>query len=148
MWFRVFAICTFLTLCSCMSSGGLTVGVVNRPLADLQHIAAKSLPLGLRKTSPNGREFFSNYFVSTDRKFKAADKAPERKYAQILVLGDSRPYTIQVYVQVERLDKSTLSGYSVVGTDVRIAKVVKKRIQSQLNKRREDLNIIDDFRVF
>ena len=121
---------------------------MDRPLADLQHLAAKSLPLGLRKTSPNGREFFSNYFITNGRKFKLADKGPERRYAQILVLGDRRPYTLDVVVQIEKVDANAPGGYSIVGTDVGIAKVVKKRLQSQLNKRREDLNIIDDFRVF
>lgn len=148
MWFRVFAILNLIFLSACVTPGGLTVGVVDRPLADLQHIAAKSLPLGLRSTSANGREFYSNYFTTTDRKFKPADKLPERKFAQILVLGDRRPYTIEVAVLIEKVDSKSVVGYSVVGADKGIAKVVKKRVQSQLNKRREDLNIIDDFRVF
>ncbi|MGE0762903.1 MAG: hypothetical protein AB7N80_06465 [Bdellovibrionales bacterium] len=148
MLLRTFAFAVLVILCGCVSPGGLTVGEVDRPLSELQHIAAKSLPLGLRTTSANGREFFSNYFVAAGRKFKAAEKLRERKYAQIQVLGDRRPYKIQVYVQNERTDAASQTGYSNVGTDLGLAKVIKRRVQQQLNKRREDLNIIDDFRVF
>lgn len=137
-----------LTLSGCFSPGRLTMSDVDRPLAELQKIAAKCVPLGLRTTSPNGREFYSNYFQAHDRKFKSADKQPERRYAQITILGDRRPYKVEVTVLVERTDTSSLTGYSAVATDLGLADVVKNRVLQQLNKRREDLNIIDDFRVF
>ena len=104
------------------------------------------MPLGLRKTSPNGREFYSNYFVVDGRKFKSADKSPIRRYAHILVLGDRRPYNLQILVHVEKGPQG--QGFREVGTDQRLAKVIRNRVVQQLNKRREDMNIIDDFRVF
>jgi hypothetical protein len=125
-----------------------------RSLADLQKIAAKSMPLGLRQTSPNGREYFSDYFIASDRKFKPAEKSPVRSYAHVLVLGDRRPYVIEVLVHTEKASKAAMAasgnttGYEEIGLDKGLAKVVRKRVLQQLNKRREDLNIIDDFRVF
>ena len=64
-------------------------------------------------------------------------------------MGDSRPYAVEVFVTRE---KRVLRGddftYAVVGHDSRLAKELAARIQEQLSKRREDRNIIDDFRVF
>ncbi len=142
----VFSFC--LLLAGCASAGALYVQDVNRPLIELQKIAAKCAPLGLRSTSQNGREFFSQYFQTENRKFKKAEKNQERRFAHILILGDQRPYRIEILVKIERVDPSKDSGYSVVGMDQSLAKVVRNRIRQQLNKRREELNIIDDFRVF
>ena len=124
------------------------VNDLDRPLTDLQRIAAKSMPLGLRNTSPNGREYFSNYFQAVDRKFKPAEKENDRSYAHVLVLGDRRPYNIQIFVHKERKSTQAVSGYEEIGLDVGLARTVRKRIIAQLNKRREELNVIDDFRVF
>ncbi len=126
----------------------MMVADLDRSLVDLQRIAARSMPLGLRSTSPNGREYFSNYFQTVDRKFKPADTEKERHYAQVLVLGDRRPYNIQILVHRERKSSTAVSGYEEIGLDLGLARAVRKRILSQLNKRREELNVIDDFRVF
>ena len=129
-----------------MTFGGETIDDVNRPLLDLQKIIVHALPLGLRATSPNGREYFSNYFIASERTFRPADKLPLRTYAHVLVLGDQRPYTIQVFVRNERARSA--NEYSDAGGDSAMAKVIQRRIKDQLSKRREDINIIDDFRVF
>ena len=132
-------------LISCSTPGGLTVPDVDRPLLDLQRIASKSLPMGLRSVSTNGREYFSKYFIVVGRKFKSAEKLVERKYAHLLVLGDRRPYTIQVIVPIEK----SIGGKTVIiGTDSAVAEVIRKRIRQQLTLRREDPNIIDEFRAF
>lgn len=129
--------------------GGARVEDLDRPLNDLQRVAARSMPLGLRRTSTNGREFFSKYFLAKSGEFKAAEEGSERRYAQILVLGDRRPYTIQIIVHVERLTTTFGSGgYSEIGQDNELAQVVRRRFLNELHKRREDTNIIDDFRVF
>lgn len=132
----------------CVSPGGITAAVSERPLLELQKIAAASLPLGLRSSSPNGRELNSQYFIAENSKFKPAESANERKFAQIIVLGDQRPYKIQVYVYVEKRGEGSGSPFIKMGTDLSLAQVVARRFQNQLTKRRDDLNVIDDFRVF
>jgi hypothetical protein len=133
----------------CVSMPSVQVEGLNRPLADLQKIAARSLPLGQRKISSNGREFYSNYFVALAHEFKPADSLSNRNFAQILVLGDRRPYAIQVVVYREQFSNELSGGgYRTSGTDQTLAHVVLNKINRELNKRREDLNIIDDFRVF
>ena len=78
----------------------------------------------------------------------SGDTAPIRSYAQVYILGDRRPYVIEVYVNKQRRVSAQSSEYVDEGSDQEIAKVVYQRIQFQLSKRREDLNIIDDFRIF
>ena len=147
MLIRLVGALSFLFLVSCATKGAVSIPDLNRPMADLQRIAAKSLPLGLRKQSANGREFFSHYFETKNRKFQMAQRGGERRYAHILVLGDRRPYKIDVVVHLERVDPKTKT-YVEVGADLRLAKVIRQRIAQHLSKRREDLNFIDDFRVF
>lgn len=142
-----FLIAYIVIVSGCATNGAATIPEVNRPLADLQKIAAKSLPLGLRKTSENDRELFSHYFETRDRKFRPAQKSEERRFAHIFILGDRRPYQIDVVVQIERREKDSPT-YVEAGTDAKLAKVIRQRIVQHLSKRREDLNFIDDFRVF
>ncbi len=146
MLVRLFALLTLSAITGCATSGSSSVNNLDRSLLELQSIASKSMPLGVRKTSPNGREFYSNYFVVDGRKFKPADKSPTRRYAHILVLGDRRPYEMQIMVHIE--NSSQGQGFQDAGIDQGIVKVIKSRVVQQLNKRREDMNIIDDFRVF
>jgi hypothetical protein len=149
MQFRAFALLTLLVSAGCSTPGGYKIENLDRPLLDLQAVASKSMPLGLRKTSVNGREYFSQYFIASERKFKPAEKSPVRSYAHIFVLGDRRPYTIQIIVHREKLTKVNGStAFVETGLDHPVAKVVRSRVVQQLNKRREELNIIDDFRVF
>lgn len=132
----------------CTTFGGAKIENINRSLMDLQKHVTKALPLGLRKTSPNGREFYSNYFIARDRSFRPADDLPMRSYAHILILGAERPYLIRIYVQNEKASSGSSREYSDAGSDTAMARVIRARLDDQLNKRREDINIIDDFRVF
>ncbi len=138
---------SLIFLSSCASSyGGLQIQGVNRPLLDLKKIAANSSPLGVRKISSNQREFTSKYFKVVGRKFQPAETLKERSYSVIYVLGDRRPYVVEVVVVNERMDAQ--GRYYDVGKDERIARLIKGRFQTSLSKRREDVNMIDDFRAF
>lgn len=138
----------FATLGCSMFGGGLKVQNLDRPLSELQRVAVASLPLGLRRTSPNAREFYSHYFIVRNREFMAPENAPERAYAVIYVLGDRRPYTMEVSVFRERREGSAGQRYGSPTLDLGLAEIVKHRVEEILSQRREDRNIIDDFRVF
>lgn len=138
-----------LTLAGCASWGsGIRLDPVDRPLNEIQAVVGKSLPLGQRRVEAAGREWFSQYFITKGRSFVAAHTAPVRYYAHVYILGDRRPYSIEVYVKRQRREAPSSDSYSDDGTDQELAKLIHKRIQFYLSKRREDLNIIDDFRVF
>ncbi len=122
---------------------------VDLPLQAIQQIIVGALPAGLRKNSANSREFYSGYFVYTKSHFAPAGDAVNRYYAQVTILGDSRPYNIEILVTHEVRE---LSGekfeYVRAGQDTRLAKQLEQLLRTRLTKRREDRNIIDDFRVF
>lgn len=126
---------------------------LDTPIHELQKAVDMNLPGGRRQVSGNGREYLSEYFIVVNGKIQPAGNSPDRFYAHIYLLGDRRPYTILVTVLRERRvrgggDESYNSKYEAYASDQRIAKVIAKRIQTTLSKRRDDRNIIDDFRVF
>ncbi len=140
--------------CAHLKSERTIVRNLNFPLTVLQSTVEQSLPAGKRKVSTNGREFYSEYFISDGQNFRLVQKPSFRMYAKVTVLGDRRPFDLEVVVYRERriegdgVNNREPASYEVIGDDQRLAKVVMSRISETLAKRREDRNFIDDFRVF
>jgi hypothetical protein len=136
-----------VVLFGCAATPGVTViEGQDRALGELQTVVSASLPAGKASVSQNQRTYTSNYFTTKGGEFEEASEAPVRYKAIIVILGDRRPYDIEVTVIQEKRDK--LSQYVRVGNSEGLARVVIRRIQKALHERREDRNIIDDFRVF
>jgi hypothetical protein len=136
-----------LVFLGCATSPGTEVlEGQDRGLSELTSIVTSALPGGKESVSQNGRTFTSKYFVTKDGEFDVAPAAPVRSKAIIQILGDRRPYSIEVTVIQERRTKS--SEYVRIPNSEGLARVVIRRIQKALHERREDRNIIDDFRVF
>lgn len=133
-------------LIGCATRGASQITDLNVSIQDLQRLVTGALPLGKRAQSINDREYFSEYFIERAGEYESARDAKIRKYAHILILGDRRPYKIEVQVVVEA--RGSAGEYQLVSSDQGLARVITRRIQSALHKRREDRNIIDDFRVF
>ncbi len=130
----------------CASRGSVSLDELNASLIDLQRIVTEVLPLGKRKQSENARVFYSSYFLIKKGEYEAAAESLYRNYAEVFILGDRRPYDIEVRVITER--RNSDGEYSLIKYDEGLARVISRRIQVALHKRREDRNIIDDFRVF
>jgi hypothetical protein len=103
------------------------------------------IPQGMKDESLNGREITSGYFNPKNWEEDATDKA-ERAYAKVLILGEGRPYRIDVHVFKEKKNKS--GTYHKTGEDRKVTKELVDRLKDALADRREDRNIIDDFRAF
>jgi len=134
-----------------MMPAGERIENLDMPIHELQKAVEMNLPGGRRQMSDNGREYKSDYFVITNGKMQLAGNATDRFYAHIFILGDRRPYTLHVSVLREHRVKGGEEynqKFQTYATDERIAKVITQRIQTTLSKRRDDRNIIDDFRVF
>lgn len=115
---------------------------LDRPLLELQKAAANTLPAGLKSVSENNREFFSHPFQFGGKAYELA-KPGDSRYLQahVIVLGDSRPYTVEIRVyQVVNNQR--------VGSDNKLEKRLKNEILADLAKRRENRNVIDTFRPF
>lgn len=117
------------------------------PLQILQKQVVATLPLGLRTNSVNGREFYSKYYIPSKKGNMAAANSRNRYSAHFIILGDRRPYNIEISVIKEERDDDN-SGYYETGHEERLAKELETSLRTRLTKRREELNIIDDFRAF
>ena len=114
-------------------------------LQTVKKTIASIIPQGVKEESLNGREVTSGYFNLKNWEEDATDKT-ERAYAKVLILGEGRPYRIDVHVYKEKKSKS--GTYNKTGEDKKVTKELVARLKDALADRREDRNIIDDFRPF
>lgn len=115
------------------------------PLTTVKKVVISQMPMGsVKHESLNGRELTSHYFNPKDFDEDATDRV-ERAYAKVVILGAGRPYSVDVIVYRE---KRTKGKYTLIGEDRKLTKELSERIRDALADRREDRNIIDDFRAF
>lgn len=132
-----------LNLVSCVTTT-VTISEENQSLGEIKR-ALTAIMGEPRSVSGNQREFTSQYFGrKEDPKFDPT-KAKERLFAKFLILGDRRPYDIEITVYSEERTGRT---YQVIGTDPTMAKALAKELETRLNQSRDGRNIIDDFRAF
>jgi hypothetical protein len=99
-----------------------------------------------RATSENGREMLSKYY---DRKGNSEDQlknARERLSTRVTILGDRRPYDIQIEVVVEIRNREGV--FQVVEKDKGRAEKIALDVQKALVQSRDNRNVIDDFRPY
>lgn len=134
----------FLVLSSCRSGG---VVLRETPLSISETRRTVSSVIGEpRLVSPNGRELFSKFYDRRNRPIERLELAHERLYTLVTVLGDRRPYDVQVEVIIEERDDNG-KFYPVDRSDemaIPIAEKIKRALNQSLGSR----NIIDDFRSF
>lgn len=140
--FSIFIFC----ISNCATPGTSSLTELNYPLVDLQKLCINALPLGKRSESLNSREYYSEYFVTKGGEFESAEGKSTRMTVYIVILGDRRPYRIDIRVPVEK--RMSNGQYQLVKYDKGLANMISRRMTSALHKRRDDRNIIDDFRVF
>lgn len=132
----------FLSGCSTVSA----IDDVMLPYTTVRTVVMANIPMGVRRESANGRSLTSNYF-GTNSIDDDAGEGPNRAYAEIVILGSSRPYKITIRVIREQRTKKSRS-FVVVGDDKKLTKDLATRLKEALADRREDRNLIDDFRAF
>ncbi len=109
-----------------------------------RHIA--SLIGEAKSVSENGREVWTNHFNSKLVYVAPEDKVKDRFSAHLLILGERRPYDIEVRVYREIRQKN---GTFAQGTlDLKQSKRLAQQLKVKLNESREKRNVIDDFQAF
>lgn len=137
-------IALLLSLLICACSTGHIIRESGRSIEDIKQ-AILIIAGEPRVVSENKREFTSNYFSrKKDPNFDPA-KSKERLFAKFTILGDRRPYDIQVQVFIEQRTDGT---YEEVGLDDVFTDQIATELKRQLTKRPGDRNVIDDFRAF
>lgn len=123
--------------------------IKNVPLSynAVKTVCAKSLPGGTRRESDNGRTMTSGYFDPETLKALDPKKPapPMRAYVQVTISGSDRPYAVDVHAFKEEKHPD---GYEELGEDENLTYRMAERLRTALADRREDRNVIDDFRVF
>jgi hypothetical protein len=139
-----------LTECATPNPNVLMLNNQNVSLIELKAMIKEVIPLGIRSISANGREFLSDVYIIQKSQYVAAKEAPTRYWARILILNEARPYDIEVEVRKEvRDDRGNQARYFyAAGSEVTLAKILRAQLKDRLAKRRDDLNLLDDFRVF
>ena len=136
-------VAAFIFLAACESQ--IVIEDINRPFGVVRAAVKESLPGGTRITSENGREFDSNYFAPKGPLDVDGSTGNFRETAHIAILGSGRPYSISVEAIIEKKDGRN---YEVYGRDPSRGTEISKRIQTGLSNRRDDRNMIDDFKPF
>jgi len=143
-----------LALSAC--STARVVDDLNFAIADIQKAVGETLPGGIVGMSSNHRELTSAVFavrrpsgnLAPFNSLVFAKDKPEFRYkAKVLILGDRRPYTVEVGVEQERLDVKT-GTYSPAGDSAAMSDRLAYEIRKYLVQRSEKKNVIDDFRAF
>lgn len=99
-----------------------------------------------RKVSQNGREIYSQYYGRDGKNISDPAAAKQRLSTQVIILGDRRPYDIQVMVLIE--ERGQTRKFETVGQDDGRAAQIAENLRKRLNQSRENRNVIDDFRSF
>jgi hypothetical protein len=122
--------------------------IQNVPLSfnAVKTVVVRNLPGGIMRESDNGRQLTSGYFDPATLK-QENEKKPLKVHAYMvaLIFGSGRPYSIDVKAYKEEKQKD---GYSELGEDPELTDRLAERLRAALADRREDRNVIDDFRVF
>ena len=153
MFKRILLLSCVAALC-CATPGTVKIEQQNVPLNLLQEVAVRSLPAGRGRTSINGREFYSKFFVPEGRvRFwgKPKSNAKSRYYARIIILGDRRPYDVDIIVIKQELVKSwgkSEQSFEDIGASQKYGHQFADYFKVNLTKSLKDRNFIDDFRVF
>lgn len=151
IFFFVFFLAVSAAITGCSSRAVIENVVL--PYGTVKHIVVASLPGGIRAQSTNGRELTSGYFVlGKNGDFRALDETEaetvgERAYAEVIILGERRPYRLDVRAYRQRRDRSTKK-YSSPVYDKMLTQRFSQKVKESLANRREDRNLIDDFRAF
>ena len=149
---RLLPLLLFALLTSCSTAA--VVEDLNYSTADIFKAVAEVLPGGVATMSENQRELKSRWFAvrkngslaEFDSPSFALEKPPARYKAEVLVLGDRRPYRIEVTVEQQRLQSG--GAFADAGQSEAMSHRLAKEIRGHLVKRQEKKNLIDDFRAF
>lgn len=116
--------------------------------ASVVHIikAFDKAAVGIRGRSANGRELVSKYHSPNGDGYDYAATSNERAYSKLKILGERRPYNLQVqYIVEERNEKGI---YQIKKYDKAKAQQVLKGLIDYLVTRPDREDFIDDFRPF
>jgi hypothetical protein len=97
-------------------------------------------------TNDNGRELVSKFHDKTGKEIEKPTQVKRRYFTRVSILGDRRPYDIQVEVFYEQKDAA--GKYVIINQDYSLAEERANQIMKLLNEGRDRRNVIDDFKPY
>ncbi len=141
-------LCIFYLVMSLVSCAHYDEGTVLRetPLSIGETRKVMTMVMGEpRFISQNGRELMSHYYDQKGR-FGSFEKEKSRFYTHVIILGERRPYDIQVMVKVQARQNN--GKFVDLAIDERRSEEAAEKIRQALNESRDKRNFIDDFKPF
>ena len=143
---RALCLATLFLLASCGQAP--VIPEANYSLEAISKSVYKAL-IKVRKVSQNRREYISDYLTLEGKIWDPLSNEVRRATAKVIVLGDRRPYTIEIQTIVEERP-SNEPGYSArfkkVGKSKTLTDQLAFRIQDDLRKNKDQS--LDDFKPF
>ena len=142
---------SFVFLCTTSGCGSLSsVPYAERDTVNASVVgivkAFDRAAIGIRGKSTNGRELVSKYHLPGGDGYDYAGDKPERAYTKLRILGERRPYTLQIQYIIEKSDSKGV--YNVIDYDLAKAESILKDLIKYLVTRPGREDFIDDFRPF
>lgn len=144
-FFKTFLLLIFILQLSACATEGIFRRELPGSASDLRK-AIVTVIGDPRVTSFSGRELLSRFHNKEGTYEEPSKNAKERRFTQISILGDRRPFDIQVEVIIER--RSGEGEFVPVATDDAQANDIADRIKKALHQSLDKRNILDDFRAF
>lgn len=141
-----------LLLSSCAT--GSKLSGLDYPIGYLHDAIKNSLPAPVDKVSENGRNYTTKAYALPlyyRKKLQTPNGPPaERAYAKLSINEITRPYTINIRVDIEELVSGPKEKpkYVICCRNSEMEKDIADKIKAYLVKRYKNPNMIDDFRAF
>lgn len=144
---RYLGLMVFLSSGCSSFQGAKKVSNLEASLSQIGKAISASFPGGIATQSENGRTFRSGYFDrELDPEFDPKE-IRERFVAQAVILGERRPYDVEMVVY-KQVKKSKTSEFSPAKPSAEYTNKVFKRFKEKLHQGMDGRNFIDDFRAF
>lgn len=137
--------CASLTRCNSLSGSYVEKKGVGASISGIIKAFDRSTN-GLRGKSANGREIVSRYQKPGSGSYDNAASEEMRAYSRLIILGDRRPYTLQVQYVIE--ERTRGEGYEIKGYDDAAAKQTLRKMMEFLVNRPDREDFIDDFKAY
>ncbi len=145
MKIRSFFIFFFLIITAGCVTGGVVIRETPLNVSDTRKVVTSVIGVPIN-ISENGRELYSNFYDARGQKIEKPEAVRARLQTVVIILGDRRPYDIQVLVNKQV--KSPEGRFEFYERDDVRAEDIAEKIRKALNQSRGQRNVIDDFRSF
>lgn len=144
-WLTIWLATTLLSTSCVSKTKSVRIQNVNQPLRVVHLAAQYALTGAILKKSENGRLYFSKYHLPGKDLAVSHNGKLQRAQVIIAILGDRRPYVLEVSYRVEKYDNGK---YRLDYYDKSQAQKYMDLVNEYLASRPDGVDVIDEFRPY